>query len=235
LRRKALEANLTRSSILVAALLVLGFAPTSRAGDAPAAETTTARAKGPGVVKLDIAEAIDDKPSHDSLATYRIRKALREAGYVVWTEKPLAIDEMERRKREKEAKEAKEAGAPTPTASAEDQKPAPDLVVRGRVDVHRSHTSTFFNANVAFIYRGEAELKILDPQGKQVGTVNETDEWGKTEEKPARDECTKRIASWTAAAVLKSQPVYSRLSDKSKAEADKYIANIEQKKGDRKP
>jgi hypothetical protein len=215
----------------LAAIAALALGPAAFAGDAPAAATTTAArpaAKSAGVIRLDVAEVVREKPSRDALATYRVRKALREAGFTVYTDKPLAVDEIEHRKREKEAREA---GLPTPTATLEEQKPAPDLVIKGKVDVHQGENSTFFGGTVAYVFRADAELKICDAQGKPLATVEESDNWGNTEERKALEETQKRIAAWVAAAVLKAEPVHSRLSDKAKAEADKYIANVESKRG----
>ncbi|HVY62568.1 MAG TPA: hypothetical protein VHF22_12990, partial [Planctomycetota bacterium] len=223
---------MTRLSILAAiAALLLGPA-CSFAGDAPSAATPTsaprAAAKTAGVVRLDIAEVVREKPSKEAPSTYRIRKVLRDAGFDAYTDKPLAADEYERRKREKEAKEA---GAPSPTAEPEAGKPAPDLIIKGKVDVHAGENSTFYGQTVAYSFRAEAELQICDPQGKVLATVEESDSWGNTEEKKALSECEKRIAAWIAAAVLKAEPIHSRLSEKGKAEADRYIANVESKRG----
>ena len=211
------------ATLLALSLAAAPAALAQTAGTAEAATPTAAPVVAKPVVKLEIAELVDEKASHDQLTTFRIRAKLREAGFIVWTEKPLEIDEVERRKKEKDRKPGDPPAAP-------DERPTPDLVVKGKVEVKLSHNSTFYGQNVAYIYNGNASLKILDPTGKEVGTVDEHDEWGKTEEKPAREECTKRIAAWTAAGVLRAEPVHSRIPAAGLAAADKYIQSTAEKK-----
>lgn len=201
------------------------------AAPAPGQETgEAAPAKPAGVIKLEIVEKVEGKPSRDTPAIYRIRQKLREFGFVAWTEKPLRADEYEKKKREKESTKGAPAGA-TATAAAGEEKPAPDLIIRGIVDVSLGKTSTFYGQSVAYAYDGVADLTIVDARtGKELAVVAERDEWGKTEQKAAREESHKRITAWTTAAVLKAEPIYGRLGPNRQKAVDAYHAQVAEKR-----
>lgn len=184
--------------------------------------------KPAGVVKVDVEETLDKRPSRDAYATYLIMKKLREAGYVVWSEKPNRTDEYERKKR------AEKEGV-TRTADPGDKKPEPDLVLKGKIAIGLADSSKFFGADVAFVYGAHGALAVLDKEGKELGKIEDQDEWSKASEKAAREEQIKRIAAFLAAAVLKSEPVHGRLGPKRRAVVDEYIANVARKREENKP
>ncbi len=219
-----------RRPFAAAALAALAVAAAlARAEDVPAPAPGIPE-KPAGVVKLALDETLDGKPNRDTPITYFLRKKLREAGYVAWTEKPLRADEHAKRQREKDVKAGKIPASATATADVNDHRPAPDLVITGTIDVGVGSTSTFYGQTVATMYVGQGRLSIKDPAGKELGVVEEKDEWGKTKAKDAREECIRRTQAWLAAALLKSEPIHARFTEKDRAVVDKWIADTEKKK-----
>jgi hypothetical protein len=229
---------LRTGAIAAALLLAAGLAP-ARADDpkppapptpaAPAPASPAAPAPA-GVVKIDIAETIEGKPSRENLAAYFIRKKLREAGFTAWSARPIHADELQ--KKSEQQKPAAGATPPSPAAPAApgDEKPAPDLVVKGTVDIEVSRVSTFYGQNVAFAYTATTFLEVQDKAGKSLAKIEDKDEWGQTSQRAAREQCMKRMALFASADVLKSEPIRGRLSEKAKAEADAFVAGIEKKR-----
>jgi hypothetical protein len=212
---------------------LLSLATCALAGGAETGTEPEATAKKPvGVVKLDIVEKLEGKPSKDAPATYLIRKRLREFGFVAYTEKPLRVDEYEKKKREKEqASKPVETGlTATAIPEAAEERPAPDLVIKGNIEVAHLRNSTFYGANIAFMFLGAGSLSILDPTGKELCVIDDREEWGQDKEAQAREETLKRISAWLAADVIKAEPVLSRLGPKSREAALKYVEGVEQKR-----
>jgi len=218
-----------RAALLSLALtlaLPLGLASAARADDAA---TPGKAEKTLGVVKIDIDEQLDGKPFRDTAVTVRLRKKLRELGFKAWSERSLFVDEYEKKKREKAEKAKAPTGTAAPVAPApapEDEKPDHDLVLKGKVVIRLDRSSTFFGGNVAFMYTGTVELTITDKAGKTLATISEKDEWGKTDEKKARDDEIRRTAAFAALAVMKAEPVYGRLGPKAKAAVDEYAGEV---------
>ena len=236
---------LLASLALAGALLAAPAAAT--AGDAPAAPTATAQPgqsqkpaepKYIAVVKVDVTETIDGQPSKENLSSYFIRKKLREAGYNAWSAKPIHADDVEKRNAEKAAKKADpnapkaDPGAATPpgappAAAPKDEKPEPDLFVKGYVALEQSRASVFYGQQVAFSFQGKAKLEIVDKTGQVVAKLEDEDEWGATTQDTAKNQELKRIALFASSDVLKAEPIRSRLTDKGKAQVDAYVASLE--------
>lgn len=204
-----------RSFAFLLAALAVAPAPAARADDgttAPAAATATAAAS-PGVVRIDIEETIEGKPSRENLAAFFIRKKLREAGYKAWSSRPIRADEFEKNA--------------SPEANA---KPDPDFVLKGNVRVDVSSVSTFYGQNLAFAYDGAGDFQLVDKAGKVLEKIKDSDAWSQAEQAKARDECLKRIAVFLAADVVKSDTIRSRLSEKAKAAVDAFRADLDKKR-----
>lgn len=222
--------------LLRTAALALSALCLDAAGDEPGpSHAPGAGVKPLGVVKIDIAETLDGKESRENLAAYFIRKKLREVGFLAWSTRPIRADDLDRRRREKEAAETKTVtAAPVPEAATEEERPAPDLVVVGTLEVTLLRTSPFYGQDVAFIFGSKAKLAIHDAAGKEVATIVDGEEVGQRTRDGARNTALKRMALFLAAGVMKSDPIRSRLTDKGKEAAERFVREVEAKREEKR-
>lgn len=178
------------------------------------------------VIKVDIEEIVLSKAHPNNVTTYFVRKKLREAGLQAWSARMLPID---KKAHDKAVAAAKSLGKPVPEF-LEETKPAPKWVVKGKVTVEEARTSTFYDAKLATIYRCVAKIEILDASGALLATVDDTDEWGRQNEKQARAEAIKRIGLFVTSSVLKSEPVQSALDDAGKKAVAAFTAKIDRQR-----
>lgn len=233
-----------------AVVLALAAAPVAVVGDEappagggatpppPAAPVPPAAPAPPaaprGIVKIDIVEKVAGAESKENLAAYFIRKKLREAGFVAWSARPIRADQLEKKPaRPMPGSAPGAAGAPpspVPPANPASETPAPDLVVRGTVDIVKGKVSIFYGRVVATAYEGHVKLEIADGAGTVLAKVEDWDEWGKTKEDVARSESLQRTALFAAAGVLASEPIRSRADERTKEKIDAFVKGLESKR-----
>lgn len=195
---------------------------------APPAGGSQPEAAPAPVVQIDVAELVDGRESPHNLATYYIRKKLRELGFRPWSTRMLTVF---RKEHDEEAARARERGE-QPPALLEELRPEPELIVRGTVRVEHERSSNFYGEDLAFIYRSQVDLVVLDASGKELDRIAFTDEWGRRDRKTARLEAMKRAGLFASADVLASQAIVGRANEQQKAAIQEYVARINQQRGE---
>ncbi|MFC1708193.1 hypothetical protein ACFL59_15480, partial [Planctomycetota bacterium] len=112
----------------------------------------------------------------------------------------------------------------------EDVKPEAELTIKGTSDVRFSRSARFYGQELAAIYRAELELEICDAEGNTLTTLHDEDVRGrsrgrtkKENRKLARECVTTRIGLFGAVAVLASQPIQDRLTDKGRETVKVFV------------
>lgn len=211
--------RLVGAAALVAAL---AFGLGARADQEPPGGAEEAAAAPAPAVKIAIAEKVDGRESRYMVATYFVRKKLREAGLRAWSTEKLPNDDKEHEAAVAEAR----ARGEEPPVLLEEAQPEPALVIEGTCDVAFDRSSTFYGADLAAIYKATLDLKIKGPSGAVLDEVHIVDEFGKKNKKAARNGSLKRIGMFAAVDVLLAEPVRAHMSDEAKAAAQPFIDKI---------
>ncbi len=198
-------------------------------GAKPSGQPQADAAPPPVVVQIDVAETVDGKVSKANYATYFLRKKLREYGFAAWSVRMLPIFE---KLHAKALEKARAAGRPEPEL-LERTQPKPELIVRGRVSAELARTSTFYGQDLAFVYKTEVVLEVLDADGTSLAKIRFEDEFGRRDKKLARRDTLRRAGLFAAAEVLMSDPLRERLSEAQRSAVAAWAAKIEAKRKDK--